>query len=224
MNPAAATGVRPRLVVFAKAPQAGAVKTRLIPALGAQGAAALARSMLDHALQQALAADIGRVELCMSPVPDAQAWQDIDLPDTIELTAQGEGGLGERMGRAVHRVTTDLRQPVLLMGTDCPELTARQIRQAALELERHDAVLVPVVDGGYVLIGLKAPWPEIFTDMPWSTSVVAAETIKRLATLGLQVWEGPQLHDIDEPSDLAYLPATLRRLNNHLLPSHQKSL
>lgn len=224
MNPAVATGVRPRLLVFAKAPQAGAVKTRLIPALGAPGAAALARSMLDHALQQALAADIGTVELCMSPAPEAQAWQNVDLPDTIELTAQGEGGLGERMGRAVQRVTTELRQPVLLMGTDCPDLTARQIRQAALELERHDAVLVPVVDGGYVLIGLKAPCAEIFSDMPWSTSVVAAETIRRMGTLGWRVWEGPQLHDMDEPGDLVHLPASLSKLVNHLSPIQAKIL
>ncbi|MEO7105314.1 MAG: DUF2064 domain-containing protein, partial [Rhodoferax sp.] len=95
-----------RLVIFAKAPVAGAVKTRLIPALGAQGAAALAQRMLLHTLQQALASGAGPVELCMSPAPDAPAWTGIDLPEGIERSDQGEGDLGERMARAVHRVTT----------------------------------------------------------------------------------------------------------------------
>lgn len=198
---------KPRLVIFAKAPQIGTVKTRLIPALGAQGATELARTMLSHTLQQALAADIGPVELCMSPPPDDPAWQGIALPNAIERSTQGEGDLGERMARAVQRVTTELAQPVLLMGTDCPALDARHLTQAALQLAQHDAVLVPVADGGYILIGLKAPCPEIFSHMPWSTSVVAAETRQRLAALGLRVWPGPQLHDIDEPADLAHLPA-----------------
>ena len=115
---------KPRLVIFAKAPQPGAVKTRLIPALGAEGAAALARSMLAHTLQEALAAGVGPVELCMNPAPGDIAWQGVDLPDAVIRMAQGEGDLGERMARAVHRVTTQQR-PVLLMGADCPGLTGR---------------------------------------------------------------------------------------------------
>ena len=68
-------------------------------------------------------------------------------------------------------------------------------------------MLNPVADGGYVLIGLKSPCPELFTNMAWSTSTVAAETLRRMTALGLRVWQGPQLHDIDEPADLAQLPA-----------------
>jgi len=188
MKPSVVTNFRPRLVIFAKAPQAGAVKTRLIPALGAQGAADLARCMLAHTLAQALAADVGPVELCMSPPSCDPAWQGIDLPDAVERSAQGEGDLGERMARAVQRVTTDLQQSVLLMGTDCPALNAERITQAALQLAQHDGVLVPVADGGYILIGLKAPCPEIFTDMPWSTSLVAVQTLRRMAALGLRVF------------------------------------
>jgi uncharacterized protein len=197
----------PRLVIFAKAPQPGLVKTRLIPALGAEGAAALARRMLAHTIQQALAANAGLVELCMSPTPDDPAWRGITLPDAVVRTAQGDGDLGQRMANAVHRVTTELRQPVLLFGTDCPGLTVTHIIEAAAQMAQHDAVLVPVDDGGYVLIGLKAPCPELFTQMPWSTSGVADETLRRMAELGLRVWVGPQLHDIDEPADLAQLPA-----------------
>lgn len=194
-----------KLVIFAKAPQPGAAKTRLIPALGAEGAAALARRMLVHTLQQALAARAGPVELCMSPAPGDKAWHGVALPDGVARTAQGEGDLGQRMARAVARVTGQ-QQSVLLFGTDCPALTAAHLAEAGRQLARHDAVLLPVTDGGYILIGLKAPCPGLFTDMPWSTPAVAAETLRRMAALGLRVWQGPTLHDIDEPADLARLP------------------
>lgn len=193
------------LVIFAKAPQPGAAKTRLIPALGAEGAADLARRMLAHTLQQALAAGVGPVELCMSPAPGHAAWHGVALPAGVTCTAQGEGDLGQRMARAVARVTGK-QESVLLFGTDCPALTAAHLREADRQLARHDAVLLPVADGGYILIGLKTPCPELFTDMPWSTPAVAAETLRRMAARGLRVWRGPMLHDIDEPADLARLP------------------
>ena len=192
------------LVIFAKAPQPGAVKTRLIPALGAEGAAKLARRMLSHTLQQALAAGVGPVELCMSPAPEDASWQGLDLPNGVVRTAQGEGDLGQRMASAVARITHQ-QQSVLLFGTDCPALTATHLAEAAWQLTRHDAVLVPVADGGYILIGLKAPCPELFTQMPWSTSAVAAETRRRMAAFDLRLWQGPMLHDIDEPADLIHL-------------------
>lgn len=192
------------LVIFAKAPQPGTAKTRLIPALGAEGAADLARRMLVHTLQQALAAGVGPVELCMSPPPGDRAWQGVALPDGVARTAQGEGDLGQRMARAVARVTA--QGPMLLFGTDCPSLTAAHLAEAGRQLARHHAVLLAVADGGYILIGLKTPCPELFTDMAWSTSAVAAETLRRMAALGLHVWQGPMLHDIDEPADLAHLP------------------
>lgn len=198
---------QPRLVVFAKAPQPGRAKTRLIPALGAEGAAALASRLLDHALAQALAAGIGPVELCMSPAPGDTDWKHIAISGAVIQTRQGEGDLGERMARAVRRLTQGKHQTVLLMGSDCPALTAAILREAACQLRTHDAVLIPVADGGYVLIGLKSPCPLLFDRMPWSTASVAAETLARMAALNLKVWRGPLLHDIDEPADLAQLPA-----------------
>ena len=192
------------LVIFAKAPQPGAAKTRLIPALGAEGAADLARRMLVHTLQQALAAGTGPVELCMSPAPGHADWQGVALPAGLICTAQGDGDLGQRMARAVARVTA--QGPVLLFGTDCPALTAHHIAEAGRQLALHDAVLIRVADGGYILIGLQTPCPGLFTDMLWSTPAVAAETLRRMAALGLRVWQGPTLHDIDEPADLARLP------------------
>ena len=203
-----------RIVVFAKAPQAGLAKTRLIPALGAEGAADLASAMLSHTLDQALAAGTQAVELCMSPAPADPAWQGVVLPQRVEQTNQGEGDLGARMSRAIdcafNRALALQQGPVLVIGTDCPALSADELSEAARQLERHDAVLLPASDGGYVLIGLQAPCPSLFTDMAWSTPVVATETLSRMASLGLNVWQGPVLHDIDEPSDLKYLPENLK--------------
>ena len=197
-----------RIVVFAKVPLAGFVKTRLIPALGAQGAAALASRMLSHTLAQALAAGAQAVELCMSPAPSDAAWKNVERPQTVESSAQGEGDLGERMNRAMNRALAQQQGPVLLMGTDCPALSAAHIAEAGRQLSHHDAVLVPATDGGYVMIGLRLPCPSLFTDMAWSTPVVAAQTLRRMASLNLRVWSGPLLHDIDEPADLQYLPAS----------------
>lgn len=199
----------PRLVIFAKAPLAGLAKTRLIPALGAEGAARLARRFLDHAMAQAIQARVGPVELCLSPGPDDSAWHGVKRPDGVSCTDQGEGDLGARMARAVHRVTAGPHgQPILLMGTDCPQLTAGILRDAAAQLAQHDAVLIPVADGGYVLLGLRAPCPALFSEMAWSTPAVTAETLRRLAGLGLSVWVGPTLNDIDEPADLRFVPGS----------------
>lgn len=194
------------LVVFAKAPQPGSAKTRLIPALGPEGAAALARHMLGHALRQATAAGMEAVELCMSPAPQDPAWQGVEIPAGVTRTAQGEGDLGERMARALERALLQRPCPVMLMGTDCPGLTSERLNEAARQLTRHDAVLLPARDGGYVLIGLKVPCPGLFSHMPWSTPAVAGETLARMATLGLRVWQGPMLQDIDEAADLTHLP------------------
>ena len=198
-----------RIVIFAKAPKPGSVKTRLIPALGAENAATLARHLLTHTLSQALAADVGDVELCMSPKPTDPIWHGVAIPAAVLRTAQHRGDLGARMAHAVERATLQTHcadTSVLLIGTDCPALTASLLQQAAQQLQTHDAVMLPAHDGGYVLLGLKSPCPELFNDVPWSTSVVAFETLRRMAVLNLLVWRGPTLHDIDEPADLQHVP------------------
>ena len=200
-----------RLVIFAKAPQAGVAKTRLIPALGAEGAAALARRMLSHTLAQALAVSAQAVELCMSPGPSDPAWKSVTLPQSVECSDQGEGDLGARMSRAMDRALAQRQGPVLLMGTDCPSLSAARIAEASRQLEQHDAVLIPAADGGYVLIGLREPSPSLFTDMVWSTPAVASETLRRMTSLSLRVWQGPLLYDIDEPANLKHLPAAFKK-------------
>lgn len=198
-----------RIVIFAKAPLTGQAKTRLSPALGAIGAAELAKKLLRLCVNEALQADIGAVELCVAPSMHHPIWRELDIPKTIEWTEQGEGDLGERLARATQRATAQ-GEIVLLIGTDCPGLTAEILREAAQSLAHHQACIVPVSDGGYALLGLHHYYSSAFLDMPWSTSKVAQITRKRLHDQGVLPHEFPILNDIDEPSDLQYLPDYLK--------------
>jgi rSAM/selenodomain-associated transferase 1 len=184
-----------RIVIFAKAPVAGRVKTRLIPALGAEGAARLAAGMLAAAVEEALATGLV-VELCGEP--DATEWHQ-PRPGLL-LTAQGQGGLGERLARAAERVLRE--DGILLVGADCPELDRIRLGRAAEALEEHDSVLHPARDGGYALLGLRRFDRSIFEDIAWSTPRVAAQTIARIEKLGWSLHVGETLRDVDEPEDL----------------------
>lgn len=195
-----------RIIIFAKAPQAGRVKTRLIPALGGEGAAHLAQRMLQATLATAQAAALGPLQLCLSPPPGDPAWAEFAWPAGVELRDQGDGDLGQRMARAVEE-GVQKGIPVLLIGTDCPQLTPALLRQAAEALSRHDSVMFPASDGGYVLLGLRHSHPRVFAEIVWSSASVASSTRVRLAELGWSLFEGPQLDDIDCPDDLTKLPA-----------------
>lgn len=195
-----------RIVILAKAPLPGFAKTRLISALGAQGAAELARQFLQHMLQRALAARLGPVELCVTPGAADPVWQTMSLPTGLEMTDQGDGDLGERMARAARRVI-DAGASVLLTGTDCPALGVAQLQQAAASLQHADATLIPAFDGGYVLLGLNRFDPSLFSNMVWSTGSVATDTLRRLQQLAWRVITQAPLHDIDEPADLRWLAA-----------------
>ncbi|MGA9582384.1 MAG: TIGR04282 family arsenosugar biosynthesis glycosyltransferase [Allosphingosinicella sp.] len=198
-----------RIVVFAKAPVPGRVKTRLIPALGAEGAAALAREMLERTVEEALATGLA-VELCGEP--DAGEWHEA-WPGLL-LTAQGEGGLGERLARAAERVLGE--EPVLLIGADCPELDRGRLRAAAEALEEHDAVIHPAQDGGYALLGLQRFDRSVFEGIAWSSAAVAAQTVARIEALGWSLHLGETMRDIDEPDDLAHAASCQRKLASML--------
>ena len=195
------------VVVFAKAPLPGFAKTRLVPALGADGAARLAELLLAHAVQAAARAGVGPVELCCTPDAAHPAFAALAGEYGIALTTQGDGDLGARMHRAFARVLAGAPL-ALLIGTDAPALDAAYLQQAAAALRgTTDAVIGPARDGGYTLIGLKRPAPGLFDAMPWSTPAVLAETRARLRRLGLRHLELAPLADIDEPADLVHLPA-----------------
>ena len=203
------------LIIFAKAPVAGQAKTRMIPALGAQGAARLAQQLLLHAVHQAAQVPWDALELCVSPDTTHPAFalaQDLVRKPTaataqsrLTLSLQGDGDLGQRMHRALVRGLSQ-HAAVLLMGTDAPGLNASVLQQAALALQTHDAVFVPAHDGGYALVGLRQPVPELFEGMVWSTASVMAETRMRAHQAGLRWCELAPVHDMDEPSDLHHLP------------------
>jgi uncharacterized protein len=192
---------RTRIIVFAKAPVPGRVKTRLIPALGEVGAARLAHKMLLDTIEEAFAANLSIPELCAEPHPLDESWSGFLPARHMRVTAQGEGDLGERLARAAKR-TALLGENALLIGTDCPGLDRERLRAAALALEDHDAVLHPAEDGGYALLGLRRFDPSLFEGISWSTDRVAAETIARIEALGWTLHVGDTLRDVDEPGDL----------------------
>lgn len=193
-----------RLVIFAKAPRAGLAKSRLIPAMGADGAARLAQRMLEHALAQAIEANIGQVELCRTPAQDP-LWQQMAIPQSVLCTDQGEGDLGERMARASQRVI-EADESIILIGTDCPQLDAVRLQQLAEALVEHDAAMIPTADGGYVALGLNRFDPTLFSNIYWGTDTVAHETLLRVHCLHWTIKLLPMLRDIDEPVDLVWLP------------------
>lgn len=207
------------VIVFAKAPVAGMAKTRLAPALGSAGAAALAERMLRHALTQAAAADIGPVELCAAPDTTHPALRDAAAACDATLAEQGPGDLGLRMHRAFARHLMRHGR-ALLIGADAPSLDAALLRQAAQALQQHEVVFVPALDGGYALVGQRRADPRWFSDMTWSHARVMADTRKRLHTAGVRWAELPPVADIDEPADLAHLPAAwLEALQSAQRPS-----
>ncbi len=195
------TNTEIRVIVFAKAPRPGKAKTRLIPALGADGAARLATEMLQHTLASALDANVGPVELCADPAPDHPDWCGIVLPARIQRSAQVSGDLGARMAAAACQHLR--RGPVLLIGTDCAEMGAPLLAEAARHLaDGVDCVLYPCVDGGYALLGLRHFHSSLFSDIAWSTDTVALETLRRIEALNWRHHVGSLVHDIDLPADL----------------------
>lgn len=192
------------LIVFAKFPAEGMAKTRLQPALGIAGSARMARKLLLHSIEQAVATGLA-VELCVSPAPNDPCWQTLDLPRSLLWSAQANGDLGTRMLTASAQALTKFEK-VVLIGTDCPSLSTTVIQSAAQQLDSCDSVMIPASDGGYVLLGFKQTHERLFSDMTWSISNVAAVTRQRLIELDWSLRILETLHDIDEPSDLQYLP------------------
>lgn len=195
-----------QLIVMAKAPVPGFAKTRLIPALGADGAAQLAARLLEHTLHEARAAQLGNVILACAPNTTHAAFTAQQQRGSVELVAQGEGDLGARMQRQFERAFAQGGARAIVIGADAPALDAATLLRAAVALDAEDAVFVPAADGGYALIGLCRVVPTLFTDMPWSTSAVMATTRERLSQAAMRHIELPPVHDIDEPADLVHLP------------------
>lgn len=189
------------VLVFARAPVAGATKTRLIPALGAETAAQLSTRLLHRTLETACDYPI---ELWCTPSADHPVFAECERSFRLVRRVQQGGDLGARMAGALEDA---LRRAswALLIGTDCPELTAADLHQAASALQDGaDAVLGPAADGGYYLIGLRRARADLFLDMPWGTERVLRETRRRLHEYGCRWFELPVRRDLDRPEDLAH--------------------
>ena len=195
-----------QIAVLAKAPLPGLAKTRLIPALGAEGAARLQRQLTRKAVNCALQTQLGAVTLWCAPDKQHRFFRALHRTSSVNCLEQPEGDLGERMLSAFQLHCH--QGPLLLIGTDCPALQPSHLRAAAQTLlDGEDAVCYPAEDGGYVLIGLRQPQPGLFVDMAWSTSEVMSETRARANSLGLRLRELETLWDVDLPSDLPRLRA-----------------
>lgn len=199
-----------RLIIFTKAAQPGFSKTRLIPALGKRGAAKLAEKMLMHTLNESVKADVGPVEMCVTPPPTEPVWKDFAIINKLKLSAQGNGDLGERLSRVTKRIVEN-GESIIIIGTDCIELTAIHLKQALNSLRYFDSILIPAIDGGYVLLGLNFFHPSIFESVKWSTNTTCNDTINQLRKLGRTVQSFPSLRDIDEPMDLQFIPSMWKK-------------
>ncbi|GAF72568.1 unnamed protein product, partial [marine sediment metagenome] len=173
-----------RLIIFTRYPEPGTTKKRLVPALGADGAARLQREMTAHTLQWARAwrsRHGGGVEVHFAGGQRRlmQSRFGADMP----CRPQADGDLGQRMAEAFRTALQSGGRQVVLVGSDCPQLTVELVRTAFQRLRDHDVVLGPATDGGYYLIGLRREAPELFAEMPWGTGNVLRKTLQRAARL-----------------------------------------
>lgn len=190
-----------KLLVFTRYPEAGYVKTRLIPALGANGARRLHRRMTEHTLQRLDC--FSGIEVCYDGGGERRMreW----LGNKFNYSPQGEGDLGKRLLRAFSRGFKQGEDKIVAVGTDCPSFTAFHVQEALQLQGRYDLVLGPAVDGGYYLICLGALHEELFENISWGTGHVLRETLKKADSLNLKTILLQELADVDRPEDLAML-------------------
>jgi len=198
------------LVIFAKAPVPGQVKTRLCPPLTQDEAATLHGSFVLDTLERTKAViakerlSIDRYIACL-PSTSLVFFKILEERHGVRLLDQ----VGDDLGQRMHRAFVDLfgrgYRQVFIVGTDVPTLPFSIYQQAVSLIESHDLVLGPASDGGYYLIGLKRPMPELFTDVPWSTTNVLAATRRNASTLGLTVGVLKEWRDVDVADDLRAL-------------------
>lgn len=202
------TGNDTALIVFARAPRPGAVKTRLAPLLGAQGAAALHARLLRHTLATARATDLHPFELHGAPDAEEPFLRFCSGRYGAALVPQTRGDLGARMHNAFERALAAAPRAIVI-GADCPALTVRHLHGAREALiEGNDAVFVPAEDGGYALIGLARCDARLFENIAWGEASVMETTRERLASLAWRWHELETLWDVDRPEDYRRLVAS----------------
>ena len=194
------------IAVFARAPIPGEAKTRLIPKLGAEGAAELHARLVEHTLETATRSRLGPVTLwCAGPLSHA-FFERCSRRFNVPLKGQPNGDLG---GRMLSVFQQRAGAATLVIGTDCPSMTVEHLQACKAALaEGEDAVFLPAEDGGYGLVGMTQPIPLIFQGMTWSTDDVMEETRLRLHALNLSWREPAIIWDVDRPEDVERLAAS----------------
>jgi rSAM/selenodomain-associated transferase 1 len=197
------------LIVVGKAPQAGNTKTRLVPPLSAEQAASLYRGFLLDAVHLGLSLKWERVTV-VHPRGAAAILQTL-LPSEVSLLEQRGSGLGEALAFAFQRHFCQGFDRVVLIGSDNPTLPAEPICEALAALDDgRDLCIGPCLDGGYYLLGMRAPWLGVFDDIEWSTSRVYGQTLRRARRVGLRVHAVRKWYDVDLPRDLDRVRRELR--------------
>jgi rSAM/selenodomain-associated transferase 1 len=199
------------IIVFTREPMPGATKTRLIPRLGANNAAALADAFACDALAKARATGLNLVVAGSAPGGVAQSdyFRRLARRFDADLIDQGGGGLGARMSRVL---TPHCASGALLFGADTPSLPVRMLMRSAALLDWHPVVLGASLDGGYYLVGARGGMPDIFRGIRWGRSNVLALTIARLNCTRTRYALADGWYDIDRWSDLTLLVAHLRSI------------
>lgn len=188
----------PLISIFARWPEPGQAKTRLIPEYGPEGAAAIYRKLLAHTVEVARASEVPFELRVTGAEPELFRKA---LGEDLQVVEQGEGDLSAKLGR--------VPVPAILIGSDCPGLTPNVLRAARDTLETDPMVIGPASDGGYYLLGFRDPAPFAFEGMEWSTAEVFTETLKRFVAQGIRPAVLPELSDVDTPDDLAQWPEFL---------------
>jgi rSAM/selenodomain-associated transferase 1 len=191
------------LIIFTRYPQPGKTKTRLIPALGVEGAANLQRQMTEFTLSkvkkfQKSAAISFEVRFVGGDLQLMQDW----LGTELNYQLQGNGDLGKRMENSFLSAFNKGAQEVVIIGIDCPGVNAQVLAEAFEKIQNCDLLLGPAVDGGYYLIGLKRAIGELFINIDWGTAKVLQQTVDIAEHLNLSVASLRTLADVDRPEDL----------------------
>ncbi|MFH1299795.1 MAG: TIGR04283 family arsenosugar biosynthesis glycosyltransferase [Planctomycetota bacterium] len=192
-----------RLLIMSRYPEPGRTKTRLILGIGAEAAALVHRELIKQVRDRVFPlADSQEIQIEVHyEGGDAAQWYDL-LGHTPCLIPQNGHSLGERIVNAMHSAFADGASRVVVLGTDCPEIDSNIIRQAFADLEFHDVVIGPALDGGYYLIGVRVPSACIFQEIDWGTDSVLKQTLLKCRQHGLTVKQLVPLADVDHPEDL----------------------
>lgn len=199
-----------RLIIFTRYPCPGKTKTRIIPALGEQGAADLQHNMTLHILRVAEhALRPGRTLEIRYEGGDASRVRQWLGNQVRHLNRQPKGDLGKRLKVSFGEAFAEGACSVVAIGADCPDITADVLDQAFGALLHDELVVGPATDGGYYLIGMNRLRPELFADISWGTAMVLEETLKKAEKIGSTLTLLKTLDDIDRPEDLTKIAAKL---------------